>query len=175
MSSLQNKKTSYGFTLIELLVVISIIGLISSVLLVAVNSTRIKARDAKRRADLKQVSSALELYYADFATYLVTGTGYNGTGTGWLSSESGSPPYTTSVIRGLKNAGILNSTSLDDPKGPNPSYMIYVCGNPNGQKYSLYATLENPTAQEIAKVDTGCFGSTMYSTFGKNYMVGYSQ
>lgn len=56
---------SFGFTLIELLVVISIIGLLASVILVSLNTTRLKARDAKRIADLNQISKAMELYAAD--------------------------------------------------------------------------------------------------------------
>lgn len=52
-----------GFTLIELLVVISIIGLLASVVLVSLNGARVKARDVKRIADLKQMQTALALYY----------------------------------------------------------------------------------------------------------------
>lgn len=52
-----------GFTLIELLVVIAIIGLLASVVLVALNGARTKARDTKRIADLKQMQTALALYY----------------------------------------------------------------------------------------------------------------
>src|SRR3989344_2432781 len=54
---------SRGFTLIELLVVIAIIGLLSSVVLASLNGARVKARDARRVADLKQLQVALELYY----------------------------------------------------------------------------------------------------------------
>jgi len=52
-----------AFTLIELLVVISIIGLLSTVAVVATNSSRAKARNTKRVADVKQLVSALNLAY----------------------------------------------------------------------------------------------------------------
>lgn len=61
----RNKKQEKGFTLIELLVVIAIIGLLASVVLLALNSARQKARDAKRLADVRQIASALELYFND--------------------------------------------------------------------------------------------------------------
>lgn len=52
-----------GFTLIELLVVIAIIGLLSTLSVVALNNARARARDARRVSDVKQVQTALELYY----------------------------------------------------------------------------------------------------------------
>jgi prepilin-type N-terminal cleavage/methylation domain-containing protein len=57
------KQNQKGFTLIELLVVIAIIGLLASVVLLALNSARQKSRDAKRLADVRQLATALELYY----------------------------------------------------------------------------------------------------------------
>jgi type II secretion system protein G len=63
------RRTVSGFTIIELLVVIAIIGLLASVVLVSVNSARAKSRDAARVQAMKQVQSALELYYADNKHY----------------------------------------------------------------------------------------------------------
>ena len=62
----KNKK---GFTLIELLVVVAIIGLLATLSIVALNNARARARDARRVADVKQIQTALELYYNDNGTY----------------------------------------------------------------------------------------------------------
>ncbi|HNX11089.1 MAG TPA: prepilin-type N-terminal cleavage/methylation domain-containing protein, partial [bacterium] len=61
-----NKK---AFTLVELLVVIAIIGLLATLSVIALNSARAKSRDAKRVADVKQISTALELFFNDAGRY----------------------------------------------------------------------------------------------------------
>lgn len=58
-----------GFTLIEVLIVVGIIGLLASVILVGLNSSRAKARDARRLSDLRQVQQGLELYYTKNGSY----------------------------------------------------------------------------------------------------------
>lgn len=62
-------KTKNGFSLIELLVVISIIGVLLALSLSAFSNTKKSARDGKRRADLEQIRSALEIYRTDCKTY----------------------------------------------------------------------------------------------------------
>jgi prepilin-type N-terminal cleavage/methylation domain-containing protein len=44
-----------GFTLIETLVVVAIIGILATVVLVALNTTTNKARDTRRKAELSQI------------------------------------------------------------------------------------------------------------------------
>lgn len=65
-------KTVQGFTLIELLVVISIIGILATLVTANLNSARSRARDAERKSDLKNISTALRIYYNDKAGYPTT-------------------------------------------------------------------------------------------------------
>lgn len=74
---LSNNKS--GFTLIELLVVIAIIGVLSSIVLASLNTSRQKARDSRRRADLRQVALALELHFDSTRTYPSTTGSWWGT------------------------------------------------------------------------------------------------
>jgi len=63
------KSIKKGFTLIELLVVISIIGILTTLIFANLNAARQRARDAQRKSDLKNVSTALRLYYNDNSRY----------------------------------------------------------------------------------------------------------
>ena len=75
MSNLMSKnnflrtRCARGFSLVELLVVIAIISLLTSTMLASYDSVKKKNRDAKRQADLAQVSIALNLYYNENGLY----------------------------------------------------------------------------------------------------------
>ncbi|HUV43177.1 MAG TPA: prepilin-type N-terminal cleavage/methylation domain-containing protein [Patescibacteria group bacterium] len=58
-----------GFTLIELLVVIVIIGILMGIMLVSYQGVRRTARNGRRKADLEQIRSALQMYHADCGKY----------------------------------------------------------------------------------------------------------
>jgi len=70
---MSNNKT-YGFTLIELLVTIAIIGLLATIVFVALQGARQKARDARRLTDVQELAKALEFYYDATGHYPLSAT-----------------------------------------------------------------------------------------------------
>lgn len=106
-----------GFTLIELLVVITLIGILMAIALVSYQGTRKTARDGKRKADLEQIRSALEIYRADCGQYTVSlNFGGSLTGSGvcagntYMALVPQDPLYSTYQYRYAR--GTLNSYNL---------------------------------------------------------------
>lgn len=62
-------KSVKSFTLIELLIVIVIIGILAASLIYKINGIQWRSRDIQRMTDLKQMQTALELYYAENNNY----------------------------------------------------------------------------------------------------------
>ncbi len=84
-----HRQTERAFTLIELLVVVAIIGLLASVVLTSLSGSRAKARDSIRQQSLRQIQTALELYYATNAAYPSTGGQWYGSEPGDFASNNG--------------------------------------------------------------------------------------
>lgn len=108
-----------GFTLIELLVVISIIALLSSVVLASVNSSRIKARDAKRLSDRRQIRLALELLFDQNGSYPSSGANWRCFGltaaqTCWRGSYTGLDALRTSLLTVLSAIPTPGATGSDN-------------------------------------------------------------
>lgn len=62
-------KKDKGFTLIELLVVVAIVGILSGVILVSLNTARQKARIANIKANLKNMISQAGIFSIDTGSY----------------------------------------------------------------------------------------------------------
>ncbi len=157
------RRKTKGFTLIELLVVMAIIGILASAVLASLQDARAEARDAIRRQNLHELKVAMEVYYNTHKTYQVAGAGWNDGGQGWLSYVGGA--YSVAV------SDVLLGTILKDPI-QTPGYMIYLCDG--GQSYAISATLEKPTSEDIAHIQTTCNGigsNGTYTLYGKNYAV----
>lgn len=131
-----------GFTLIELLVVIAVIGLLSSVVLVAMGGARQKARDARRQADMRQIGIAMELYYPDNTEkYLST--------VGGIDAVTVISTYMSAVPK--------------DPLGTAPQQYAWAANTADLQKYCVYVKLEAATNTYICSSERGTL-SKVYAT-----------
>ena len=148
------EKVIKGFTLIELLVVISIIGLLSTLLLANFNSTRARARDAERKMDLKNIQTALRLYYNDFNKYpendddgRIKGCETGGTSTCEWSTRDEKTSFST-------DKDTYMSTLPGDPS----SDRVYIYTQIDDDTYTLEACLENKSDKDCGGDCTSSFG-----------------
>lgn len=120
-----------GFTLIELLVVIAIIGLLSSVVLASLNGARNKSKDARRIADLRQIQTALELYYSDNNAYPNTSGAWRSECAAWgnLAPDNVIPGLVPTHIPSFPSDPAMN-------KSGNLCCYLYIS---NGVDYKLLA------------------------------------
>ncbi|MBI4067476.1 type II secretion system protein [Candidatus Gottesmanbacteria bacterium] len=93
----KKSKSASGFTLIEILVAASIIALLSTIGFVSYQAAGRNARDAKRKADLEQIRSALELYKADNGTYPPAGSSCPLGSNCYVYSDD-SPPWIPALV-----------------------------------------------------------------------------
>lgn len=126
------KKKSYqsGFSLIELLIVMMIIGILVTISVFALVQARQSGRDAKRKTDLEQIKSGMEIYRADCNRYPATlpnpGNALNG----------------DNSVSSCRNTNVYISSMPPDPQtGRTYSYTI----NATRTQYTLCASLEGGT------------------------------
>ncbi|MFZ4631742.1 MAG: type II secretion system protein [Patescibacteria group bacterium] len=149
------KKNQNGFTLIELLVVIAIIGLLSTLSVVALNSARARSRDARRVSDIKQIQTALEMYYNEMNSYPATSTDVTptsetgtpgriaGTATVYMEAVPVAPkPYDSTSCDDAKNKYVY--TAVGTSAGTTPSYTLTYC---LGSKVGTLAAGMNTSTQ----------------------------
>jgi prepilin-type N-terminal cleavage/methylation domain-containing protein len=158
-----------GFTLIELLVVISVLGVIGSVIMIATNGVREKARDANRLATFKQITTAMEMYMAEYGYYPQYYSSAN-TADNWNNAISDlraagflAQADQNEVNRLVDNNSWLNflpvahaqTNLLQDPKYPDMVYQ-YKAGV-NAQTYRIRVLLENTSHASLSSSLKGPF------------------
>jgi general secretion pathway protein G len=136
-------KMKKGFTLIELLVVIVIIGVLMGILLVSYQGPRVTARDGKRKADLEQIRSALELYHADCGQYPTA-----------ISSTGGS---LTSVVPPCSTDSVTYMSKV--PQDPLPTLYTYRYSRESLHVYYLCAHLEGSSPGAPSGCPSSCTAS----------------
>lgn len=117
---MRDTSSQRGFTLLELLVVISIIGLLGTIGMAALSTSRQKARDAKRLVDMRQVQTALNLYYDENENY----PSGDGDGCGGWDVGNQTLPFLD---------GILTGYLAEPPEDPIET------GNCEGYRYYRYS------------------------------------
>ncbi len=123
------RKSPRGFTLIELLVVIAIVGLLATLALVALKNAREKGRDARRKGDLKQIYTALDLYLS-------------GPGNGLYPVQADFTCFNASSLSNLVSSGLMAGLP-SDPLSERTS-VASGCYNykSDGTDYKIRANLE---------------------------------
>lgn len=145
------KKNKTGFTLIELLIVISIIGVLSSVVISSLKTAREKARDAQRLSDVKQIQTALEMFYNEKGYYpKKTAYTYPDSGCGGSSSWCND-------IDSLKKdlAPYLPKLPLKSDSGFTKDYYYNSDSGDNYQSYGFMTSFESDANSSKEQNDGG--------------------
>ncbi len=154
-----------GFTLVELLVVIGTIGMMSMLLLASMSTYRVRARDAVRLNDIRQVQNALEMYYVTNKQYPVCAGG------SFCDVDCGSglnaDGYDGAWYENLSTHLTSNYFTRIPPKLNN--VCLWYWGDPGGQRYILTFKPESESTISDNQGNQGC-----YEDGGPWYCVGHN-
>lgn len=132
-------KFKRGFTLVEILIVIAIIGILASIALIGLGGSRVKARDAKRISEVRQLQTVLELYLNRCGYYPGPATCANHT-----FEAADAPADWAIVVAALKADTSITNIPTTDPSGQPYIYAVNTANG--GQSYIIGATLEQDNA-----------------------------
>ncbi len=137
------KLNKRGFTLIELLVVVAIIGLLSTMAVIALGNARQKARDARRQSDLKILQTAVELYVSDNGAVPTPATV-----DAWDGPTAGADESLETILAGYLPGGL--------PEDPSTTARDWIyCWNATNGTYLIATTLEQvPTGGVAGDLDS---------------------
>lgn len=158
-------KNRGGFTFLELLISITIIGIIATISMITLRTQSANARDARRRADIEQVRTALEFYRQAQHTYPneVPTTGASG----WEISTA------TNFLQELVNEGAMQKIPRD-PRNTlvNTGAGAFFLPRPNGDFFYAYHRYEeNLAAAEGSAADNAAGGSRYGCDFDGTFTV----
>lgn len=140
-----------GFTLLELLVTITIIGTLSSIMLIAGRGSLVKSRDTQRKSDVKNIGDALELFYADYGVY-PPGSNGNIEACPYNSATSTGATCEWGVSEFSDDRGTVYFSRLPSDPDASQRYTYFTPAARN--YYILYADFENEDDQDISTL--GC-------------------
>lgn len=141
-----------GFSLIELLVAIAVIATIIGLALPNFLGARSRARDARRKGEMNNLKTALQLYYNDYKTFPLPG-GSPPTGIAGCGADGDLPcPATCSVDFAAGGSG-CDTVYMTKFPGELGTSMLYFS---DGTNYCLTDTLENLSDSDLTTSYSRC-------------------
>ncbi|OGV93640.1 hypothetical protein A3B57_02605 [Microgenomates group bacterium RIFCSPLOWO2_01_FULL_47_10] len=137
-----------GFTLIELIIVISIIGIMAGLLLPNFMASRTRARDSAKKADLRSVKQALQMYNGDKNIYPAAGAA------NLDIVGCGATGATACNMRSNPTPAFQAGSTVFMKKFPSITFYYYTNGTFND--FVLRTTLENPSDDELTVSHSRC-------------------
>lgn len=167
------KKIQKGFTLIELLVSIAIIATIIGLALPNFLGARSRARDARRKGEMNQLKTALQLYFNDYQAYPidsgweVVGKFYYIKGCGANGDLMCPDICTVDFAAGGSGCDTVYMTKFPTDFGTS---MFYYREN-SGTDFCMKVTLENVSDSDLATSKTRCDAKCTTSLGSTDYAV----
>lgn len=136
-----SRNKSPGFTLIELLVVLAILSILMGLLGSNYLTSRIRARDAQRKSDLRSIGQALEMYNGDHGRY----PAHEQVGAG--NYQISGMPWGGSFYDPQEEETVYMQLLPEDPAAPATQYWYQA--NAIGTKFQLCAIIDNEQDSDI--------------------------
>ena len=121
-----------GFTLIELLIVVVIIGILAAIAIPKFAATKDKAKLASVKTDLRNMMTAQEAYFSDYATYgsfaqLQTASNFTLSSGNTGAAAGVSSGFTATVTNTSISAGFNKCTVPVGAGAPSTADGVIVC------------------------------------------------
>ena len=136
-----------GFTLVELMIVVAIVALLAAIIIPNYVHARAQAAVAQTQANLKEIATALELYYGDNQAYPKAGTVdpsmFGGT----------TNPYLTATPLNALGRHMYSMSTSGGTGGAPPSYTL---SDPDAYDATTLQSLPNGSGSGTPCGPSGC-------------------
>ena len=143
IKNMNKRKIFRAFTLIEMLIVIVIIGLLARAIIPRLTSARARANDTARKADLRQIATALTMYQMDKSNYP------DGNAVSWETNSNSMKnllkSYISTIPTDPKKSSVIGFWSTTS----NGAY-LYIHLFKWGLNYRWYALISNAETESSA-------------------------
>lgn len=161
-----------GFSLIELLIIIVIMGILMALVTTNLFGARTRGTDSQKKSNLKELKTALQLYFVDYHGYPVTDMGlyFKACGT---DGDERCPVCSTADFAsgGADGCDRIYAKKIELSSGRFPNIRYYQCEG--GDDFRLKISLSNASDSDILESQARCpacggttYGATDYVVCG---------